>query len=116
MKKAFEQASKHFEYAETVYVVISPKMYIELGDELYRLMDYNYYQIGVLVSDSSKIRLVLRDNLSNIRNSGYSTVNPNNKAYIYSQIPHSHFKKVKEAIRMGRDLYSAFNVYGEEIK
>lgn len=116
LKKVFEQASKHLEYAETVYVVISPKMYIELGDELYELIDYNYYQIGILVSDNSKIRLVIRDTLSNTRNLGYSPINPNNKAYIYSQIPHPHFKKVKEAIRMGRDLHSAFTIYGEEIK
>ena len=116
LKKAFKQASKHFDYAETVYVAISPKMYIELGDELYRLIDYNYYQIGVLVVDTARVCFVVRDTLANTRKSEYSTVNPNNKAHIYQQIPHPHFKKVKEALRMGRDLNYAVDVYGEEIK
>lgn len=117
LKKAFEQASHHFSYAETVFVAISPKIYIELGEDLFRLMQStNYFYIGVFVVDTAKVCLIIRDTLGNIRRSEYSIVNPNNKAYIYQQIPHLHFKKAKEAIRMGRDLYNAFDVYGEEIK
>ena len=96
----FEQAENHLQYAESSYVAISPIMFIERDDLQDKMRDYK--GIGVIVVDRSNVKLILRDSLKKILDERVSWIEPDDKTFIYEQIPHHHFIEAKKIIRKSK--------------